>query len=166
LAAAYAAAGGPDGSAAPAVAVLAPPPPGPVRAAKPRTRARFRTGERVIARNLNPPGHTRLPRYARGRRGVIRRDHGVFVLPDSNAHGGGAHRQHCYAVEFAGRELWGRDYPAGERVMIDLWEDYLEAEKVPSRRITMQPAGNPRTVAKPARIATAKAKTGSRMRTR
>ena len=169
LSAAYAANGGPDGIAPPAHATPPATAARRVRAAqdkKPRTRARFRVGDRIVARILNPPGHTRLPRYARGRRGVVRRDHGVFVFPDTSAHGGGANRQHCYTVEFAGGELWGRDYPAGARVMIDLWEDYLEAEKVPSRRIAMKPAGNPRTVAKPARIAPAKAKTGSRMRTR
>jgi hypothetical protein len=51
-------------------------------------RARFRVGDRVIARNLNPAGHTRLARYVRARRGVIRHDWGVYVFPDSNAHGG------------------------------------------------------------------------------
>ena len=89
--------------------------------------ARFREGDRVIARNLNPEGHTRLPRYARGHRGVIYRDWGVFVFPDTHAHGGGSKPQHCYAVQFEGRELWGEDHPAGERVYIDLWEDYLAA---------------------------------------
>jgi nitrile hydratase len=87
---------------------------------------RFKPGDRVIARNLNPGSHTRLPRYARGHYGTIHRDWGVFVFPDTHAHGGGTKPQHCYAVEFAGRELWGEDHPAGERVYIDLWEDYLD----------------------------------------
>src|SRR5438445_5440 len=47
---------------------------------------RFRLGERVRARNTHPVGHTRLPRYARGKFGIIHRDHGVFVFPDTNAH--------------------------------------------------------------------------------
>ena len=88
---------------------------------------RFKAGDVVIARNMNPEGHTRIPRYARGHRGTIFRDWGVFVFPDTHAHGGGAKPQHCYAVEFDGRELWGADHPAGERVFIDLWEDYLDA---------------------------------------
>jgi nitrile hydratase beta subunit len=88
---------------------------------------RFKAGDRVLARNLNPEGHTRIPRYARGHHGIIYRDWGVFVFPDTHAHGEGAKPQHCYAVEFDGRELWGVDHPAGERVYIDLWEDYLEA---------------------------------------
>ena len=44
---------------------------------------RFRPGDHVVVRNLNPEHHTRLPRYARGKRGVIERDHGVFVFPDT-----------------------------------------------------------------------------------
>src|SRR4051812_32818417 len=31
----------------------------------------FALGDKVRARNLNPPGHTRLPRYARGHVGVV-----------------------------------------------------------------------------------------------
>lgn len=90
---------------------------------------RFKAGDPVVARNINPEGHTRIPRYARGHRGTIFRDWGVFVFPDTHAHGGGAKPQHCYAVEFDSRELWGDDHPADERVFIDLWEDYLETAK-------------------------------------
>jgi len=88
---------------------------------------RFKAGDRVLARNMNPEIHTRIPRYVRGHHGTIYRDWGVFVFPDTHAHGAGAKPQHCYAVEFDGRELWGGDHPAGERFYIDLWEDYLEA---------------------------------------
>jgi nitrile hydratase len=89
--------------------------------------AHFKAGDRVVARSMNPEGHTRIPRYVRGHQGTIYRDWGVFVFPDTHAHGGGAKPQHCYAVEFDGNELWGRDHPGGERVFVDLWEDYLEA---------------------------------------
>ena len=54
----------------------------------------FTVGERVRARNINPAGHTRLPRYARGKAGVVVRDHGVFVFPDTNAHLLGENPQH------------------------------------------------------------------------
>ena len=91
-------------------------------------RARFKEGDRVIGRNRNPVGHTRIPRYVRGRRGVIYRDWGVFIFPDTHASGEGANPQHCYAVEFAARELWGGEYPADERVYVDLWEAYVEAD--------------------------------------
>jgi len=37
-------------------------------------KARFDLGQQVRARNMNPVGHTRLPRYARGKKGsVVRR---------------------------------------------------------------------------------------------
>ena len=107
----------------------------PKVAGKPaRKRARFQVGDRVVARNLNPPGHTRLPRYARGHRGVIRHDHGVFVFPDTHAHGRGANPQHCYTVEFDARELWGSGHSPRERVMIDLWEDYLAPDAAAQQR--------------------------------
>ncbi|MGB8433350.1 MAG: nitrile hydratase subunit beta [Burkholderiales bacterium] len=89
--------------------------------------ARFAPGDRVLARNINPTGHTRLPRYARGRAGVVDRDHGIFVFADTHAMGLGPQPQHLYSVRFAARELWGAD--AGERdaVYIDLWETHLES---------------------------------------
>jgi nitrile hydratase subunit beta len=93
-----------------------------------RRRARYREGDRVIARNLNPSGHTRLPRYVRGKRGVIHRDWGSYVFADSNAHHAGERAQHVYSVEFAARELWGDDAPRKDTLRIDLWEDYLRPD--------------------------------------
>lgn len=91
-----------------------------------RTTPRFRPGDRVVARNLNPSGHTRLPRYVRGKRGIIDRVHGTFVYPDTNAHGGGEQPQPLYSVRFDAVELWGPTAPAHDSLYIDLWEDYLE----------------------------------------
>ena len=88
---------------------------------------RFQPGDRVRARNINPLGHTRLPRYARGREGVVDRDHGVWVFPDTHAAGQGTSPQHVYSVRFAARELWGDDASARDVVYIDLWDDHLEA---------------------------------------
>jgi nitrile hydratase len=105
-------------------------------------RARFAKGERVRARNINPSGHTRVPRYVRGKRGVIARDWGVFVFPDTNAHHAGTKPQHCYSVEFGARELWGKSAGARERLLIDLWEDYLEpvsADSKPRIRTSAKP---------------------------
>ena len=87
---------------------------------------RFATGVRVLTRNDAPVGHTRLPRYARGKRGVIHRLHGVHVFPDSNAHGLGEQPQPLYGVRFEARELWGEDAAPNQWVHIDLWESYLE----------------------------------------
>lgn len=77
--------------------------------AEPAIKPRFKAGQRVRARNINPKGHTRLPRYARGKAGKIHRDHGVHNFPDTHAHGLGAKRQHVYSVKFTARELWGGD---------------------------------------------------------
>jgi nitrile hydratase beta subunit len=88
---------------------------------------RFRPGERVCARNVNPVGHTRLPRYVRGKLGVVDRVHGVFVFPDTNAHFQGENPQHVYSVRFEARELWGNVYSTEGAVYVDLWEDYLDA---------------------------------------
>jgi nitrile hydratase len=86
----------------------------------------FKVGQRVRARNVHPAGHTRLPRYARGKTGKIVHDHGVFVFPDTNAHFLGEKPQHVYSVRFAARELWGPAASEHDAVYADLWEDYLE----------------------------------------
>lgn len=86
---------------------------------------RFKPGDPVVARNLHPAGHTRLPRYVRGRRGLIDRDHGVFIFPDTHAAGLGRKPQHVYSVRFAARELWGPDAHPRDAVYVDLWDDYL-----------------------------------------
>lgn len=87
---------------------------------------RFHAGHRVRTRNINPTGHTRLPRYARGKTGVVDRDHGVYVFPDTVAHGRGENPQHLYSVRFTARELWGEAASPRDSVHIDLWDDYLE----------------------------------------
>ena len=97
-------------------------------------RARYAKGARVRARNLNPSGHTRLPRYVRGKVGTIARDWGVFAFADTNAHHAGTKPQHCYSVVFEARELWGKSANRRERVHIDLWEDYLEPIESDSKR--------------------------------
>ena len=88
---------------------------------------RFQVGDSVVARNLNPYGHTRLPRYVRGRRGVIDRIHGNHVFPDAVAHGLGEEPQPLYSVRFAARELWGSDASKTQHVYVDLWDTYLES---------------------------------------
>ena len=70
----------------------------------------------------------------RGKRGVIRRDWGLYVLADSNAHNAGDHSQHVYSVAFEARELWGKDAPRRDTLRIDLWDDYLEADSSGAKR--------------------------------
>ena len=90
--------------------------------------ARFRTNDAVRGRNLHPRGHTRMPRYTRGRRGVVIRDNGVYALQDTNEQGQrlGNIPQHVYTVRFDARELWGERAATGDSVYVDLWEEYLE----------------------------------------
>jgi nitrile hydratase len=88
--------------------------------------ATFRASERVRARNINPVGHTRLPRYARGKLGTIARDRGVFAFNDSAVQGLGERPQHLYSVRFAAKELWGAQAAAADAVFLDLWDDHLE----------------------------------------
>jgi nitrile hydratase len=88
--------------------------------------ARFAVGDAVRARVLNPSGHTRLPRYVRGRTGHVARVHGAHVFPDSNAHGRGEDPQWLYSVAFDAGEVWGADGRAGDEIVLDLWEPYLE----------------------------------------
>lgn len=88
--------------------------------------ARFISGQRVRARNIHPPGHTRLPRYVRGRSGVVVLDRGVFLFPDTNAHLRGEKPQHLYSVRFASRDVWGDQASPRDSIHVDMFDDYLE----------------------------------------
>ncbi len=88
--------------------------------------ARFKVGDGVRTKNIHPMGHTRLPRYARDKKGVVDRDHGVFVFPDPHAATGRKVPQRCYSVRFESRELWGPDAGRRDAVYIDLFDGYLE----------------------------------------
>jgi len=104
----------------------APQPPSRPPDDRPPLRPRFQIGQRVVTRNAHPLGHTRMPRYVRGRHGVVRTINGPFLLPDTNAHRQSRDWEPVYAVEFSARELWGRD--DDDAICVDLWESYLEAE--------------------------------------
>ena len=87
---------------------------------------KFKEGDLVRAVNIHPKGHTRVPRYVRGRRGRVEKVHGVFVFPDSHAATGDENPQWLYAVRFEGQELWGPDAEPGTSTYVDLWDDHLE----------------------------------------
>jgi nitrile hydratase subunit beta len=89
-------------------------------------RPRFTVGDAVMTAVDHRSGHTRLPRYVRGRRGVVVARRGVHVFPDANAHGLGEEPQHVYGVRFTGAELWGPAAEPNQAVHIDLWESYLQ----------------------------------------
>ena len=87
---------------------------------------RFKEGDAVRARNVHPRGHTRLPRYVRGKRGIIARLHGIHEFPDTPADGIKTPPQAVYSVRFAARELWGESGEEPSDVYLDLWDSYLE----------------------------------------
>ena len=86
----------------------------------------FAAGDPVRTKNFNPETHTRLPRYARAKKGFIEAVQGSFVFPDDNAHGKGENPQWVYTVVFGGEEIWGEGADPTLTVSIDAWESYLE----------------------------------------
>lgn len=88
--------------------------------------ARFTVGDKVRTIVMHPQHHTRLPRYARGKTGVVERITGCHVFPDTGAQGQPELAQWLYTVVFDGRELWGRDADPTSTVSIEAWESYLE----------------------------------------
>ncbi len=89
----------------------------------------FRLGDAVRTRNIHPATHTRLPRFARDKPGIIVLLHGAHVFPDTAALGQGENPQPLYTVEFRARDLWGEAANPRDTVRIDLWEDYLEPDR-------------------------------------
>ncbi len=90
------------------------------------TAPRFSVGDRVRTRNFNPETHTRLPRYARAKTGIVEAVQGSYVFPDDNAHGQGENPQWVYTVVFEAGEIWGEGADPALTVSIDAWESYLE----------------------------------------
>jgi len=87
---------------------------------------RFKVGDEIVVRNLNPTGHTRLPRYLRGKRGVVEHAHGVFIFPDTHAHHKGEKPQHVYGVRFSMIELWGDGASPRDCCIVDVFDDYMD----------------------------------------
>jgi nitrile hydratase len=87
---------------------------------------RFAVGDRVLVKNLNWPGHNRLPRYIRGKVGWIERVNGLYQIEDAHADSLGPNPQTVYTAGFEGLEVWGAECEANTRVYIELWEGYLE----------------------------------------
>ena len=86
---------------------------------------RWKPGDRVRTKNLNPKGHIRLPRYARDKVGVVESVEGPWLLPDLLAELKGYVWQPVYTVVFESRELWGEQGREGDKVSLNLWEEYL-----------------------------------------
>jgi len=88
--------------------------------------ARFKVGDPVRTKNIHPPTHTRLPRYARGKLGKIEMCHGCHMFPDSVAVDQGDSPQWLYTVVFDSREIWGPDADPTVKISIDAFEPYLD----------------------------------------
>lgn len=86
---------------------------------------RFAIGDEVRVLNTHPLGHTRCPRYVRGRRGTIVRYDGACNLDDVEAHSDARRRVPLYCVRFDARELWGEGAEPST-VHVDLFESHLE----------------------------------------
>ncbi|NTF10507.1 nitrile hydratase subunit beta [Agrobacterium rubi] len=93
---------------------------------EPKRPAQFAVGDEVRARNFNPDHHTRLPRYVRGRSGVIQNVHAPYVFPDTHARRQGENPQWVYTVLFTAREIWGEEADDTLTISVEAWESYLE----------------------------------------
>jgi nitrile hydratase beta subunit len=88
--------------------------------------ALFAPGARVLAKNINPQTHTRLPRYVRGHVGIVEAIRGCHVFPDSVVGGKGEDPQWLYTVVFEGQEIWGDQSDPKLKVSVEAFEPYLE----------------------------------------
>jgi nitrile hydratase subunit beta len=86
---------------------------------------RFGVGDRVRVRESHPAGHTRCPRYVRGKTGAVVRLDGSYSVPDIEAHGAARRSEPTYSVRFDAADLW-QDGQRGVSVHVDLWDRYLE----------------------------------------
>ncbi|MPQ98505.1 nitrile hydratase subunit beta [Modestobacter sp. I12A-02628] len=85
---------------------------------------RFVPGDRVRTRSVDPAGHTRLPRYARGALGTVVERAGVHPLADDRARGLPGAAEPVWHVRFEATELFGTGDHA---VTVEVWDSYLEA---------------------------------------
>ena len=92
---------------------------------EPQLQARFAIGTVVKVRDIQPTGHTRVPRYVRGKCGRVLHVAPKFSFPDGAAHGLPPRSEHTYHVAFNARELWP-EAAAADSVVVDLWDSYLE----------------------------------------
>lgn len=92
---------------------------------QPQLQARFGAGALVKVRDIHPAGHTRVPRYVRGKGGTVLHVAPKFSFPDGAAHALAPRAEHTYHVAFNARDLWP-EAEAADSVVVDLWDSYLE----------------------------------------
>ena len=98
----------------------------PMAELAPQPVARFKVGDLVLVKDIHPTGHTRVPRFCRGKTGTVLHVAPAFSFPDAAAHGGAFRKEHTYHVEFASTDLWSDGGSKSESVIVDLWDSYLE----------------------------------------
>ncbi len=89
---------------------------------------RFAIGDRVHVRDIHPEGHTRVPRYVRGRCGDILHVTRPFPFPDASAHGLPGREEATYHVLFRAKDVWTDAARTNDSIVVDLWETYLEPQ--------------------------------------
>ena len=111
----------------------------PVASSKPR----FGVGDRVKTKQVHPEGHTRLPRYLRGKTGEVIRIYRPQGFQDHEPLSDHQGPQPMYAVKFDGKEVWGASAEPNSSVVLDAWEAYLEIEesKIENRRSRIRSRG-------------------------
>ena len=87
---------------------------------------RFAAGDAVSRAHDHPAGHTRLPRYVRGKTRAHRVRLRRLRLPRHQRARPRRVAAAVYCVAFRGEELWGADAEPGTCVHLDLFETYLE----------------------------------------
>jgi nitrile hydratase subunit beta len=97
-----------------------------VEPAPPAVAPRFAVGDAVRVRDLHFAGHTRCPRYVRGRSGVVVRIEPTAPVPEVEAHRRERLLEPTYGVRFDAAELWSDVANANTAVHVDLYERYLE----------------------------------------
>ena len=88
--------------------------------------AHFAIGDRVRAKKIHPPTHTRLPRYVRGHVGIVEMLHGVHVFPDTNALGRRESAMALHRDLRRPRTVGRRTAMPSVKISVDAWESYLE----------------------------------------
>lgn len=97
-------------------------PPDPEQEAPPA----FEVGQSIRAKNMHPIGHTRLPRYCRGKQGVVEKCYGYWRVDDTPPAGEPHAIEPLYRIKFEARELWGEEAEGNQVLYIDMFESYLE----------------------------------------
>ncbi|MEM7346238.1 MAG: nitrile hydratase subunit beta [Chloroflexota bacterium] len=90
---------------------------------------KFKVGDIVRAKNMHPVGHTRLPRYCRGKQGIVDFVYDYWRVDDTQPPDEEHAIEPLYRIKFEARELWGNEAEANQLLYIDMFESYLDASQ-------------------------------------